>query len=160
MTARVVLFIAFVLLTGSILYTGKYKKYFNDSRNLSYKAFAGDQKKKAEMEAARIAAKNNANKEEEVVAAGPDMSDPLVKKGHEIYTGSGQCLKCHGENGEGNAAEEAPLIAGQYDWYVAEQLGYMKAGTRVNDKMMPYLKDLNSSDFEALAAYIKALRVK
>lgn len=160
MTARVVLFIAFVLLTGSILYTGKYKKYFNESRNLSYKAFEADQKNKAEIQAALLAAKNNANKPKVVVASGPDMTNPLVKKGHEIYTGNGQCIKCHGENGEGNVAEEAPLIAGQYDWYVAEQLGYMKAGTRKNVKMMPYLKDLNTSDFEALAAYIKALRVK
>lgn len=160
MTARVVLFIAFVLITGSILYAGKYKKYFNNSRDLSFQTFNADQKMKAEMAAKKLAAKNKVGSQEEETSSGPDLSNPLVKKGYDIYTGAGQCITCHGANGEGDPKQEAPLVAGQHDWYIAEQLGYMKAGTRVNAKMQPYLNNLNESDFEALAAYIKDLRVK
>ena len=50
MTARVVLFIVFILITASILYTGNYKKHFNDQRDLSYKAFKADQKHKKEIQ--------------------------------------------------------------------------------------------------------------
>lgn len=40
------------------------------------------------------------------------------------------CSACHGANGEGNVALNAPKIAGQEDWYVRRQLAYYKAGIR------------------------------
>jgi cytochrome c553 len=156
MTARLVLFIVFVLLTGTIIATGKYKTFFNSTRDLSYRAFTANQAAKVKLAKEKAAAKTAVV----AVFTGPDLTNPLVKKGHDIYTQAGQCIKCHGVNGEGNQDEQAPMIAAQYDWYVLDQLNYMKNGARVNKKMMPYLKDLDSSDFRALAAYIKELRVK
>jgi cytochrome c553 len=63
-----------------------------------------------------------------------------LKRAHELYTETGACLTCHGERGQGNTSEEAPLIAGQHDWYTYDQLVAMKKGERKNEKMQPYLK--------------------
>jgi cytochrome c oxidase subunit II len=40
------------------------------------------------------------------------------------------CAACHGARGEGNAALDAPRLAGQSDWYVAAQLDAYRAGRR------------------------------
>ncbi len=40
------------------------------------------------------------------------------------------CASCHGANGEGNTALNAPKLAGQHDWYLARQLQYYKNGAR------------------------------
>jgi len=40
------------------------------------------------------------------------------------------CSACHGANGEGNVALNAPKIAGQEDWYIRQQIAYYKNGAR------------------------------
>lgn len=40
------------------------------------------------------------------------------------------CAACHGPNGEGNIAMNAPKIAGQEGWYIKRQLAAYQAGTR------------------------------
>ena len=40
------------------------------------------------------------------------------------------CAACHGARGEGDAALEAPRLAGQADWYLAAQLEAYRAGRR------------------------------
>ncbi len=40
------------------------------------------------------------------------------------------CKTCHGQNGEGQQALNAPALAGQLDWYLARQLQNFKAGIR------------------------------
>ncbi|NIT64567.1 MAG: c-type cytochrome, partial [Gammaproteobacteria bacterium] len=40
------------------------------------------------------------------------------------------CATCHGANGEGIQALNAPRIAGQEPWYIKRQLAAYKAGTR------------------------------
>ena len=40
------------------------------------------------------------------------------------------CGACHGANGEGNIALNAPKLAGQEDWYLRRQLQYFKTGVR------------------------------
>lgn len=40
------------------------------------------------------------------------------------------CATCHGANGEGNQALNAPRLAGQEPWYIKRQLAAYKAGTR------------------------------
>ncbi len=40
------------------------------------------------------------------------------------------CGTCHGANGEGNLALNAPKLAGQEDWYLRRQLNYYKQGVR------------------------------
>jgi cytochrome c oxidase subunit 2 len=40
------------------------------------------------------------------------------------------CIACHGAEGEGNQAVNAPPLAGLDDWYVARQLRKFRAGVR------------------------------
>lgn len=79
-----------------------------------------------------------------------------AKRGAELYK---NCVQCHGENGRGNPAEEAPMIAGQYDWYIVSSIQQFKAGTeRKNPKMLPYIQNLSDKDLEDLAAYISKMK--
>lgn len=77
-------------------------------------------------------------------------------KGAALYK---TCVQCHGENGRGNPTEEAPMIAGQYDWYIVSSIKQFKAGTeRKNPKMLPYISNLSDQDIEDLAAYISSMK--
>lgn len=77
-------------------------------------------------------------------------------KGAELYK---QCIVCHGEKGEGNAAQKAPRINGQHDWYIAKALQDIKAGqTRKNPVMVPIVSKMSEQDFKDLAAYISKLK--
>jgi len=40
------------------------------------------------------------------------------------------CSACHGANGEGNVALNAPKLAGQEGWYIRQQIAYYKNGVR------------------------------
>ncbi|MBL7663670.1 MAG: c-type cytochrome [Bacteriovoracaceae bacterium] len=151
MESRLVLFIIFISLSIGALSLGGYKKYFDNTRSLDIRKLAvkGTESTGEAMAEAAVV---------EVLPQAVTLDTPEMIKAHEIYTVSGQCIKCHGEFGQGNPKEEAPLIAGQYDWYVLEQLNHMKAGRRNNEKMKPYLKNLDTKDFEILAQYISKLR--
>ena len=43
------------------------------------------------------------------------------------------CVACHGADGEGNEALNAPALAGQADWYLLAQLQKFRAGQRGAD---------------------------
>jgi cytochrome c553 len=68
-----------------------------------------------------------------------------------------QCILCHGEKGDGNPAQKAPRISGQYDWYIIKQLGDMKALRRKNPIMTPFLSKISEQDMKDLAAFITKL---
>lgn len=74
------------------------------------------------------------------------------KRGAQIF--QSKCVVCHGKNAEGKKGQNAPKLAGQYEWYTVKQLNDMKAQRRVNKVMDPYLKPLNEGDFKDLAAYL------
>src|SRR5260221_14661394 len=40
------------------------------------------------------------------------------------------CTACHGAQGEGNPALNAPKLAGQSDWYLRQELQNFKSGAR------------------------------
>ena len=40
------------------------------------------------------------------------------------------CVSCHGPNGEGNKALNAPKLSGIQDWYIVRQLQHFKKGIR------------------------------
>lgn len=69
-----------------------------------------------------------------------------------------KCVSCHGQNGEGNAAQKAPRIAGQHDWYIYTQLVSFKNGDRKNPTMLPFIKNLSDKDYQDLAAYISSIK--
>ena len=61
-------------------------------------------------------------------ATKPEVTiDGDVSNGKNLYS---ICASCHGANGEGNQALNAPKLAGQHDWYLARQLKYYKTGAR------------------------------
>ena len=48
------------------------------------------------------------------------------------------CAACHGANGEGNQALNAPKLAGQEGWYIRQQIAYYKNGVRGTNPDNPY----------------------
>lgn len=75
------------------------------------------------------------------------------------------CASCHGAEGEGNAAMNAPSLAGLPDWYIARQLDHYKRGIRgaheddVFGKQMAPMANMlpDESAIRNLTAYIDTL---
>lgn len=76
-------------------------------------------------------------------------------KGKSLYS---RCVSCHGANGEGKESQQAPKIAGQFDWYIYSSLVQFKTKERVNPTMFPFIKNLSDQDYQDLAAYISGLK--
>jgi cytochrome c553 len=89
-----------------------------------------------------------------VVIVAPTLDSEELKRGAKIYTNSGKCTTCHGNNGEGKKSQKAPRLAGQYNWYLELQLKNMKSGERPNPIMNPYLKNLTEQDLKDVALYL------
>ena len=76
------------------------------------------------------------------------------------------CQACHGAQGEGSKALNAPKLAGQQDWYLVRQLQNFKAGirgTHAKDmfgmQMRPMAMTLaNDAAVNNVAAYIASLK--
>ncbi len=77
------------------------------------------------------------------------------------------CAACHGANGEGNIAMNAPKIAGQEGWYIKRQLAAYQAGTRgtasgdaFGMQMRPMAMTIaGPAAVDNLVAYIKTMPV-
>jgi cytochrome c oxidase subunit 2 len=75
------------------------------------------------------------------------------------------CGACHGVNGEGNFALNAPRLAGQQDWYIKRQLQNFKAGIRGTHAEDSYGRQMilmakmlsNEKAMDDLVAYINIL---
>ncbi len=93
--------------------------------------------------------------------------DPAqVNKGEELFK-TKACFACHGPEGEGNKALNAPRIAGQGSWYLERQLKNFKAGIRganINDTPHGKLMQAQAmtlldedQDIADVAAYISSM---
>ena len=80
-----------------------------------------------------------------------------LEEGKRLYEEN--CKKCHGENGEGNAAEFYPRIHGQHFNYLQRQLLWIKNGKRRNaDKeMVKQIHDFGYPELELIADYVSRL---
>jgi cytochrome c oxidase subunit 2 len=75
------------------------------------------------------------------------------------------CSACHGANGMGNKALNAPRIAGQEPWYLERQLKNYKGGIRGADPKDPYgmqmrpmaLTLANDQAVSDMAAYVSSI---
>ena len=75
------------------------------------------------------------------------------------------CASCHGSNGEGNMAMNAPALAGQAGWYIERQLLHYQQGIRgaheldvFGQQMAPMSKVLvNDKAIRDVTAYIETL---
>lgn len=75
------------------------------------------------------------------------------------------CLACHGADGKGNVALNAPQVAGQQDWYIQRQLKNFKAGIRgthaedsYGSQMRGMTLALSDADMVNLAVYLAELK--
>lgn len=80
-----------------------------------------------------------------------------IENGKKLFS---KCVSCHGKEGLGKKSQKAPMLAGQYAWYVEAQIKAIKEGRRANTnakKMVTYVKNLSDSQISDLAAYISSL---
>lgn len=158
MTSRLVLFLIFLSVLTGILSLLSYQSYFEqDKRDLS---LAAVEKEQAAIEAAKIAAAKAAEEAKKPKSSiyKLTLNTEALKKAHTLYTETGSCITCHGDKGQGDPNQEAPLIAGQYDWYIFDQLMHMKSKKRTNEIMEPFLESLSEEDLKLLSDYISRLR--
>ena len=66
------------------------------------------------------------------------------------------CLGCHGEGGNSRTSF-VPAIAGQPEFFITNQLIYMREGVRPTPPMTPFVEKLTDPEIEALARAIAAL---
>lgn len=141
MTTRLVWFLIFLSALTAVATLGSFKKVFNSpTREV-------------------IALKTLEKMPEEKVVKNVEKKIDEVALGKEIYV-QAQCVRCHGANGEGVPSEEGPMLAGQHDWYVYDQLEQIQAGERVNEKMYPFVEKLSKDDFKKLSKYVATLRAQ
>ena len=70
------------------------------------------------------------------------------------------CKTCHGANGRGNGNTAYPIIGGQHEIYVREQLRNWRSGARKNSEgevMNHIAQKLTDEEIEQLASYISGL---
>jgi cytochrome c oxidase subunit 2 len=92
--------------------------------------------------------------------SGRPPADPVAGK-----TLFATCAACHGPNGEGNPAMNAPSLAGLPDWYVERQIKYYQQGIRgaheddVYGKQMAPMANVlaDEESLRNVAAYIDTL---
>lgn len=85
-----------------------------------------------------------------------------AERGKTLYA---TCGACHGPNGEGMQALNAPRLAGQEAWYVIRQLQNFKTGVRGSNpadtfglQMAPMAQILpDDAAIEDVAAYVQSL---
>ena len=85
------------------------------------------------------------------LASQPTFAETQNAAGPDIAAGQAQyaaCAACHGANGEGNQALNAPKIAGQQPWYIERQLNHFKQGARGGDG------DTNGAQMTAFASML------
>ena len=85
------------------------------------------------------------------LASQPTFSETQRPAPPDLSAGQAQyatCAACHGANGEGNQALNAPKIAGQQPWYIERQLNHFKQGARGG------AGDTNGSQMTAFASML------
>ena len=88
--------------------------------------------------------------------------DGDIELGRQAYE---TCVPCHGENGEGAVALDAPRLSNQHDWYIVRQLENFKAGVRgghqndIYGAQMRIMSQMLETDarVRAVAAYIATM---
>lgn len=86
----------------------------------------------------------------EAPAPAPALTGGDPRRGKTLYA---PCAACHGTQGEGVAALEAPPLAGQNDWYLEAQLEHYAAGRRGFDPA-----DTRGHQMRALAGTLSTAR--
>lgn len=81
-----------------------------------------------------------------------------LELGKQLYKDN--CVKCHGKNGEGDAKEHMPAIAGQHFNYLKRQFDLIRTNRRKNadPKMVKQIKGFSPREEAAVLDYTSRLR--
>jgi len=71
------------------------------------------------------------------------------------------CVKCHGENGEGKAEKFYPKIQGQHYKYMLRQFEWIRDGKRrnANPDMVKQIKNFSNEDMKQVINYVSRIPV-
>jgi cytochrome c553 len=80
-----------------------------------------------------------------------------LARGQKIY--EADCVSCHGQGGQGDAAQFYPRLNGQHYKYMLHEMIQIRNGMRGNSnpRMVEVVKTLNDADLEAAADYLSRL---
>lgn len=80
-------------------------------------------------------------------------------QGQQLYKDN--CVKCHGEQGEGNLKEFFPLIQGQHYNYMLRQFEWIRDGKRRNSnpEMVEQIKAFTDKDMQMVINYVSRIQV-
>jgi len=80
-------------------------------------------------------------------------------QGQQLYKDN--CVKCHGEQGEGNLKEFFPLIQGQHYNYMLRQFEWIRDGKRRNSNpdMVEQIKAFSDKDMQMVINYVSRIQV-
>ena len=98
-----------------------------------------------------------------VMATTTNTEKPTAPSGKSIVlngndNGAIPCKSCHGADGEGNAEQGYPMLAGLNAHYIAKQLNDFKHGIRQNPIMNTIAGDLSDQGIKNVAAYFSDLK--
>ncbi len=84
---------------------------------------------------------------------------PEFDKGKQLFKDN--CVKCHGENGEGNAEKFYPKIQGQHYEYMLRQFHWIRDGKRrnANPDMVKQIKEFSDDDMKMVINYASRIPV-
>jgi cytochrome c oxidase subunit 2 len=102
------------------------------------------------------------------LAGHPTYAETLERRPGNAAAGQGlytTCAACHGQNGEGNQALNAPKLAGQSEWYLRHQLENYQRGLRGTHEDDTYGRQMapmatmvaNEDAMKNVIAYIRTL---
>lgn len=81
------------------------------------------------------------------------------EQGKKLYADN--CVKCHGEQGEGNAEKFYPLVQGQHYQYMLRQFEWIRDGKRrnANPDMVEQIKNFSDKDMQMVINYTSRIPV-
>ena len=94
-----------------------------------------------------------------VAAASPTLANAETPDGEALFN-QRTCFTCHGKDGKTPILPSYPLIAGQNEQYVLQQLRDIKSGARANGgaaAMAGVMHLVNDEEMQLLAAFISKL---
>ena len=88
-----------------------------------------------------------------------DKGTPEFAQGKKLYEDN--CVKCHGEQGEGNLEKFFPLIQGQHYKYMLRQFEWIRDGKRrnANPDMVKQIKEFSDKDMQMVINYVSRIPV-